>query len=106
MLVNDSDRWALRTFNPGDIVRVGPSYRGQGKFAPDGCEGIYTVKRELAPNGCGTGDYYLVRGQVSLAELDACKWDLICHFTRLTALCVEHAREPNGNACIRCGRAQ
>lgn len=62
-------------YNPGDLVMVGLAYRGSGRYAPDGCEGLYTVLRALPP-----GDYYLARGAVPIDSA----WDVICHVSRMT----------------------
>ena len=65
----------MTTFQPGDLVRVGPAYVGSGRFAPDGHEGLHTVVKYLAPD-----DYKLARGAVDAATAE---WDVIVHVTRL-----------------------
>lgn len=72
------DALARQRFAPGARVRVLPSYRGSGRFAADGHEGLYTVLGEL-PSACGAPDYYLAHGWC----LDPRAWDLICHPSRL-----------------------
>ena len=69
---------ARQRFAPGARVRVLPSYRGSGRFAADGHEGLYTVLGEL-PTACGAPDYYLAHGWCS----DPHAWDLLCHPSRL-----------------------
>lgn len=69
----------LLNLKPGDVVRVGPAYRGGNRYEADGCEGEYTVQRALPP-----GDYYLVKGLFDVEDVEHVHWDLICHASRLT----------------------
>ena len=72
----------VNDYVPGDIVEVRMAYRGSGHFAPDGDEGIYTVKRRMRDGN----DYYLVRGWQTIADVAELDWDLIVHFQRLRRL--------------------
>jgi hypothetical protein len=62
---------------PGSLVQVGPAYRGNGCYLPDGNEGIYTVLRKLPPS-----DWYLARGDVRF-DLSGADWDLIGNESRM-----------------------
>jgi len=61
----------------GDVVQVGPAYRGGNTFQGDGTEGVYTVVALL------TSDCKLARGTYTEPP-PAEEWDLICHPSRLT----------------------
>lgn len=53
------DARAAVAHEPGARVVVGPSYRGQGEFLPDGFEGEWSVKERLGAVG-GRVDYHLI----------------------------------------------
>jgi hypothetical protein len=97
------DRLARVEYRPGDVVRVLLSYRGNGRFAPDGNEGIYLVETRM-DDGKGS-DYKLIRlhwsslmpdCRASLAMQDSAEgaayrtqliecagWDVIAHASRI-----------------------
>lgn len=76
----DYDERLQQTFEPGDIVRVGPAYRQGGSYERDGHEAEYmTVIGPLQ----GTTDYYLARGYVRADLASKAMWDLLCSASRL-----------------------
>lgn len=74
---------ALATFEPGELVTVGPAYEMGGTYRHDGCGAgrTFRVIREL-PASAGSGrDYYLTADlHPDVSESD---WDLIVHPSRL-----------------------
>ena len=66
-------------YNPGDGVKVGPSFRHDGRYYADGHEGPYTVIRLETP-----GYYYLVKGNVPDPSEYASNDCLVCSVGRLT----------------------
>lgn len=86
------DKLARIEHQPGDIVRVLYGYRGNGRYAPDGTEGLYIIKGRLG----NSPDYKLIRWGGShsahLRSLDDeqrktiathASYDLISHASRL-----------------------
>jgi hypothetical protein len=82
-----------QSHKPGAIVRVLPSYRGNGKFAPDGAEGYYVVLSQMksgtdykiARVPCSaTGALFLPKGYHESAD-----WDYMMHASRLQPLSYE-----------------
>ena len=75
----------LRSFEPGEHVKVGPAYRMGGSYVADEHCGEWTVRRRLNVEGCR--DYYLLRGWLTRDELEAAEaidqWHVICHASRL-----------------------
>lgn len=74
------ERRTLATYEPGDVVRVGPAYQMGGTYRADGMEGVYTVVRRLLD----TPDWYLAQGVVSVPNFgEGAHWDVICHAARI-----------------------
>jgi hypothetical protein len=67
-------------YNPGDMVRVGPAFRQDGRYYSDGYEGLYTVLC------CESGGFYrLIKGDVhNLEGLDQEDYDLAINVSRIT----------------------
>lgn len=70
----------LQKFYPGDLVRVGPRYDGNGHYVADNGTGqVARVVRELPPSKYGTSrDYKLM----SVNYSDEIEYD-VCNVTRL-----------------------
>ena len=68
----------------GDLVQIGPAYRGGGAYAPDGAEGWYTVLGVTHDTyGC---DMWLVRGDVRADLPSRGEWEICVSVTRIAEI--------------------